>query len=598
MDKIDRDQTTFVKINFFYENKFPIFIAVGFFLMMSYLAFFHHPIWTETDGIYYLNFGKAILEGNGKDVIIVNGQVGAPILFASLDSIFPDIFSIVKVISILSGGGIVLLSFFITKNIFNYKIAILTQLFIAFNPILHYVSTQALNELFPVFLIFCSLYFITKKELKFSDYFIIGILLGFTSLFRLQGVFVLFPIIVFILIQNKKILKNILNVFVVIIFFSIVFSPQILYNYSTHEVFLDTMPNYYIGNLYAFQTPEWHETVLSKDYTSLYSIITLDSSLFFKNYLYNLFVHNFDRLFNFGFGSFDNISIIPAIPVLGLLLFLGGLGYILYNKKILPKNFLPLLLIPMIYFPIISIIPVYRSYHLFPMWLPLIIICVLFIVCVLSRGSFIQNHLKKNLKLNIFSICIIIIILSLNSGVSYKLVDSSFYGNQFTTLENEFQTFFKSRTIQNQSSYDVILISEILKNQPKIEESYIMANIPSYSFYSNSNFIYAEFSEGLSTDSISDYISRQNWSDFELLTSNIHSFPPDRFNQYHPSPDYLIYHPFLSHLDTTWYDKGVSNKKLNILSDPTNPGIPDTFEFLYKSDNDKTVVYKINKFEN
>ncbi len=252
----------------------------------------------------------------------------------------------------------------------------------------------------------------------------------------------------------------------------------------------------------------------------------------------------------------------------------------------------------MIYFPIISIIPVYRSYHLFPMWLPLIIICVLFIVCVLSRGSFIQNHLKKNLKLNIFSICIIIIILSLNSGVSYKLVDSSFYGNQFTTLENEFQTFFKSRTIQNQSSYDVILISEILKNQPKIEESYIMANIPSYSFYSNSNFIYAEFSEGLSTDSISDYISRQNWSDFELLTSNIHSFPPDRFNQYHPSPDYLIYHPFLSHLDTTWYDKGVSNKKLNILSDPTNPGIPDTFEFLYKSDNDKTVVYKINKFEN
>ena len=604
MDKIDRGQTMSLKINCLYENKFPIFVTVGFFLIMSYIAFFHHLIWTETDGLYYLNFGKAILEGNGKDVIIVNGQIGAPILFASLDSLFHDAFSIQKTIAVLSGSGIVLLSFFITKNIFNYRIAILTQLLIAFNPILHYVSIQALNELLPVFMIFGSLYLITKKELKFFDYTILGILLGVACIFRLQTIFILFPIIIFILLQNKKILKNILNLLIVVIFFSIAFSPQILYNYSTHEVFLDTMPNYYIGNLYVFQNPDWHSKILSQDYTSLYSIITLDPDLFMKNYLYNLFVNNFDKLFNFGYGSFDNISIIPAIPILGLLFFLGGLAYIIYNKKIIPKNFLALLFLPLIYLPLISIIPVYRSYHLLPMWLPIIIICVLFIVCVIPKGfSTTQNYLtktnlRKNQKLSIFSICLIIFILLLNSGVSYKLIDASFYGNQVSTLENEFTNIFQSRTILDQSGYDVILISEILKTQPGIKESHIMANLPTYSFYSDSNFIYAEFSEGLSDDTILDYISRKNWSDFEILTSNIHSFPPDRLNKNHPFPDYLIYQPFSTMQNSSWYDKGVANKKLDILLNPNDPNIPSNFEFLYKSDKTKTVVYKIYNIEN
>ena len=420
-----------------------------------------------------------------------------------------------KIVAILSGSGIVLLSFFITKNIFNYRVAILTQLFIAFNPVLHYVSIQALNELLPILMIFISLYFITKKELKFFDYCIVGTLLGLTAIFRLQALFVLLPILLFILLRNKQIFKNSSNLIAVGFFFLLAFSPQIFYNYSTHGVILDTIPNYYIGNIYALQNPDWHDKIHSLDYTNLYSIITLDSNLFLENYFYNLFIHNFDILFNLGFGTFDNLSIVYAIPILGLSLFLGGLGYILYNKKMLPKNFLPLLFLPIIYFPLISVIPVYRSYHLLPMWLPIIIICVIFILYVLSKVDFFKQNsstkiiFNKHQKLNIFSISVVIFILLLNSGATYKLIDASFYGNQLSTLENEFTNIFQSRLISDQSAYDVILISEILKTQSKIEESYVMANVPNYSFYSNSNFIYAEFSEGNSDDTILDYISKK-----------------------------------------------------------------------------------------
>ena len=371
MAKVDKVLSMNSKINKLCENKFPVLITIGFFLMMSYLAFFHNLIWGgyDTDGIHYLNFGKAILEGNGMDVKVLNGQVGGPVLFAFLESIIPDAFSTMKTIAVLSGSGIVLLSFFITKNIFNYKIAILTQLFIAFNPMLHYISIQALNELLPIFIIFVSLYVVTKKELGFFDYTIIGILLGLASLFRLQAIFVLFPILIFILLRNKKTIKNTLNLFTILIFFSLVLSPQILYNFSTHGAISDSGINYYIGNLYVFQNPDWHNQVLSQDHTtSLYSIITLDFNLFLENYFYNLSIHNFDKLFNFGINSFESLSIVSLIPFLGLVFFLGGLGYLIYNKQIIPKNFLPLLILPLLYFPLISIIPIYRSFHLLQMW--------------------------------------------------------------------------------------------------------------------------------------------------------------------------------------------------------------------------------------
>ena len=606
MTKVDKVLSTNSKINKLYENKFPILITIGFFLMMSYLAFFHNIIWGgyDTDGIHYLNFGKAILEGNGTDVKVLNGQIGGPILFAFLESITPDTFATVKTIAILSGSGIVLLSFFITKNIFNYRIAILTQLFIAFNPMLHYISIQALNELLPIFIIFVSLYVVTKKELGFFDYTIIGILLGLASLFRLQAIFVLFPILIFILLRNKKTIKNTLNLLTILIFFSLVFSPQILYNLSTHGVILDSGINYYVGNLYAFQNPDWHNEILSQDHTtSLYSVITLDFNLFLENYFYNLSTHNFDKLFNFGINSLESLSIVTLIPFLGLVFFLGGLGYLIYNKQIIPKNFLPLLILPLLYFPLISIIPIYRSFHLLPMWLPIIIICVLFIVYVIPKGfsikqnSLIKTSFNKNQKFHLSSVIIVIIILALNSGYTYKLIDATYYGNTISSLENEFANIFQSRLISDNSLYDILLISEILKTQSGIEESYVMATEPSYSFYSNSNFMRAVFSEGNSDDTILDYISRENWSDSELFESNIHSFPPDRHDKYHPLPDYLVYQPIIRYPDEIWYDTGGS-EKLDALLNPNDPRIPTNFELLYQSDKTQLVVYKIHKIEN
>ena len=101
-----------------------------------------------------------------------------------------------------------------------------------------------------------------------------------------------------------------------------------------------------------------------------------------------------------------------------------------------------------------------------------------------------------------------------------------------------------------------------------------------------------------SDDTILDYISRENWSDYELFESNIHSFPPDRYDKYHPFPDYLVYQPIIKYPDEIWYDEGAATERLDILLDPNDPRIPTNFEFLFKSDKTQTVLYKIHEPKN
>ena len=148
--------------------KHHILIALGFFIITSYVAFFHHTYWTifDQDGLVYLVGGKQILNGDAANVQFVNAGPGGPVLYAVLDSIFHDGFFVVKLVSLLSGTGIVFFSYYIIKNIFDEKVALVGQLFVAFNPWFSILPTQALNDLLPVFLAIFSLYFLTKERIS------------------------------------------------------------------------------------------------------------------------------------------------------------------------------------------------------------------------------------------------------------------------------------------------------------------------------------------------------------------------------------------------------------------------------------------------
>ena len=99
----------------------------------------------------------------------------------------------------------------------------------------------------------------------------------------------------------------------------------------------------------------------------------------------------------------------------------------------------------------------------------------------------------------------------------------------------------------------------------------------------NAKWVGVQFQEGPEGDSIENYITRQNWKDWQIFFSNISSEPMDRNGENTVIPDYIIYNPKQFHLES-----------LKILSEPNNPGIPETFELLHHSPHSGITLYKIN----
>ena len=165
-------------------------------ITISFVSFTYHPYWFEFDGIYYLKAGETIIDGDGNNVKMFNAPIGGPIIYATINSIIDDGFNLIKIISIISGTGIVSISYYVFRNIFNYKIALLGQIFVAINPRLHILSIEAVNDILPILLMAISLYFITKREIKIQDVIIAGTLLGIGSMIRFQPILVLITILV------------------------------------------------------------------------------------------------------------------------------------------------------------------------------------------------------------------------------------------------------------------------------------------------------------------------------------------------------------------------------------------------------------------
>ena len=158
-------------------KKLSILVTLVFLVTCSSVAFLIDVPTQDPDILFYYYSGQQILSGDGENVRIVNGPVGWPILLAAFDTLVDDPFITAKLFSLIFSSGIVLISYFIIRNIFGQKIALLGQIIIAVNPLLHVESIITHSEMLPVFLIFISIYFITKKQLSQRHVIFCGIFL-------------------------------------------------------------------------------------------------------------------------------------------------------------------------------------------------------------------------------------------------------------------------------------------------------------------------------------------------------------------------------------------------------------------------------------
>jgi len=396
------------------SNKSPILISAVFFCIIFYISFFHNLNFTQPDGIFYYNAGKEILKGNTEN-ILAGSSIAGPVIHAVLGDILGDGFTAGKIISLLGGTGIVFLSYYITKNLFDKKVALLTQLLFAVNAKIIFLSVMVLNETSPLFFIIISLYFATKKQKRIYDFLLIGLFLGISFSFRYQSIIVLLSFLIFLVIfERKKILKIKLP-FLTFFSFLLTIIPVLTYNFIVQGKLFTGKSNMYILITHKFQTTEWHSKVEKIADEGLIAAFLIDPNLFLKNYFYNLLYHNPDHLFKFSVDSFDSLSIIPIIPIVGMIPVFGGFLYItkikltkfqcsimilsmfilfliilffgkieyhfmllvivpfavlgISNIKKIPDNIKFLLILTIIFMIGISIIPVYRAYQLLPIWL-------------------------------------------------------------------------------------------------------------------------------------------------------------------------------------------------------------------------------------
>ena len=635
MSKQNGSKVTHTSKNFFKINKLPILVTIIFFLFTSYVSFFIDNPARGSDAMYYFFAGEQILFGDYENVKVPNAPIGGPVLFSSLNTIFHDPYLTIKIISIISGTGIVFLAFFITKNIFNFKIAFLTQLIVAVNPKLHFQTAFPFNEIFPVFLVFLSFYYFTKTHILYNHLILAGILLGISFMFRYQTFPVVIGFLIYLLIRNKKLRKNLPLALLFVGSFLVGCSPLLIYNYTTFGNLIDSDPNYYMHTTSAFiQTEEWEKQVRIQG-DSFFSGITSDFNIFLENYLFNLFYHNPDRIFNLS-GGIDNISPIPAVPYVGIILIFGGVIYYLkpnYNKKLIlslilstisttiiisllgiletyffaiiiipmlilgifsfkkiQKNFLPLFIIAITYFMMMAIIPIGRAENFFSIWIVFPILASLFFLGLIPELTIRKNEskqisLKYSSSVKTIIIISIILLLSVNLAFSYKFMNMIEYGDKsFDGIIGEVEKIFGDKKHGLHLGTEIQRIGEILSQQDDIENSYVMGNNWVFVYYCNCKLLFADFVEGDGKESLQSYITRENWSENEIFISNILSIPLDRNSVYKPVPDYLIYHP------TVLIE---SPENLKILENPNHPKVKSYLELLYKSKLG-TLVYKIN----
>ena len=197
------------------------------------------------------------------------------------------------------------------------------------------------------------------------------------------------------------------------------------------------------------------------------------------------------------------------------------------------------------------------------------------------------GKLKVNSSKTTFLIIIIVsLILLSNFAYGYVLLRATSSGESFVSVEDEFAKLFQNTHLEK-PGIEIKEIGNLLSKQPNIENSYVMVPHTHYGYYINGNSVLGQFVEGTTDDTFENYVTRKNWKDIEIFNSNIHSYPMDRQNIYHPKPDYLIYalNPAADY----------QHEYLKELANPNSGKIPSNFDVLYFSNNTNVihVVYKI-----
>jgi len=145
--------------------------------------------------------------------------------------IFGHKYIIARIIQSIIGTLICIIVYFISKELFGFKIGVLSAFIISIYPPLIKIPSLLLSENLFIFLLSFILWalFYLKKRNSLIIQILIGVSLGLTILTR--GIAIFLPIVIYLILRTFDLERPYRTAFVVFFFLAITISPWILRNY-------------------------------------------------------------------------------------------------------------------------------------------------------------------------------------------------------------------------------------------------------------------------------------------------------------------------------------------------------------------------------
>ncbi|MCK5085205.1 glycosyltransferase family 39 protein [Candidatus Parcubacteria bacterium] len=462
-------------------------IILGAFVLRLY--FFLQEGFITTDGYFYMMAGKNLVE-TGRYEIFGSPHLifspGYPILIGIADIFFNDLLFSARFVSFACGIITVYLMYLIGKKILNKKAGLFASFVTAINYYLITMSQETWSESSYIFFMLLILYVYIKIVEKYKTYlvFILGLLIGFLYLIRIEGIiFLLLPFFYFFNVKNYN--KFFRSLIVVMFSFFLIAGPYINFLYQNTGVL--SFSNKSDANIRAglitngkdFSSVNSEDILLYEKVGSNYNEKTNSIELpekYKNNSLVGLFIQSpkyfLDRYLTALKSEFKILIIDYHLDSYFILLFI----FIINKKEILRcfKRNIFLLIFPSIF------LLIFPLYHIESRYMFQILIFIILLYSLIFAVPLKLDHLKQNKLKNIFKILprvvsymivFIIIVQSLANLAISIFIEKPNYSIEH--IEHK----IAGQYIMDYKGYD-----------PK--ESIIMSRKPFVSFYSGSeNFL-------------------------------------------------------------------------------------------------------------
>ncbi len=243
------------------------------------------------------------------------------IVLASLSFIFQDFFYTGIIISVISSGVVIFLSFQIIRKIFNHIFAMVVVLFLLINPSFVQYTYSAGTDMFFNGLTVCALFFLLQgiESRPFLNSSLAGLFSGIAYLTRYNGIFLLIGVLAIVFLYAYTMKKRIFAALIFLSIYLLTITPWGLYCSKEKGDFFYNQNYLNVGyEMYHKLTLDWEGYWYKKDkeFDSMLSVFKKDPLVFSRtivNNIYNHFCDDMSLLVGWQIGAFVLFGILLTV---------------------------------------------------------------------------------------------------------------------------------------------------------------------------------------------------------------------------------------------------------------------------------------------